>query len=216
MRGARLACVKHAASVRSEPGSNSQVHHPAPHPSAGHQTISPGSSLSLSITPRATQAQHHTTRTISPSSGAARASHPASHHQTTQARHTTQSRTTTPGPHHKDPAQHPPSEHQPDPSPRPLTETQPRTRNALPRSDTILKEQSPARTTKPKDKTPGPAAQDPQSPREPRSGRNSPRSLRGRQPSEPKPPSQPTQTQKPPNTQPAKPNPPGRGRCLDP
>ena len=28
----RLACVKHAASVRSEPGSNSQVH-PSPHPS---------------------------------------------------------------------------------------------------------------------------------------------------------------------------------------
>ena len=26
----RLACVKHAASVRSEPGSNSQVHHPNP------------------------------------------------------------------------------------------------------------------------------------------------------------------------------------------
>jgi hypothetical protein len=26
----RLACVKHAASVRSEPGSNSQVHHTAP------------------------------------------------------------------------------------------------------------------------------------------------------------------------------------------
>src|ERR1019366_8479258 len=27
----RLACVKHAASVRSEPGSNSQVHHVPPH-----------------------------------------------------------------------------------------------------------------------------------------------------------------------------------------
>jgi hypothetical protein len=27
----RLACVKHAASVRSEPGSNSQVHHVLPH-----------------------------------------------------------------------------------------------------------------------------------------------------------------------------------------
>ena len=26
----RLACVKHAASVRSEPGSNSQVHHTSP------------------------------------------------------------------------------------------------------------------------------------------------------------------------------------------
>ena len=26
---ARLACVKHSASVRSEPGSNSQVHHPS-------------------------------------------------------------------------------------------------------------------------------------------------------------------------------------------
>jgi hypothetical protein len=29
-RGVRLACVKHSASVRSEPGSNSQVHHTRP------------------------------------------------------------------------------------------------------------------------------------------------------------------------------------------
>ena len=29
-RSVRLACVKHAASVRSEPGSNSQVHHARP------------------------------------------------------------------------------------------------------------------------------------------------------------------------------------------
>ena len=38
----RLACVKHAASVRSEPGSNSQVHHVSPLPAISH-TGNPGS-----------------------------------------------------------------------------------------------------------------------------------------------------------------------------
>jgi hypothetical protein len=49
----RLACVKHAASVRSEPGSNSQVHHVRPNrgqtrrtnPASYQQAFHPGSSL---------------------------------------------------------------------------------------------------------------------------------------------------------------------------
>jgi hypothetical protein len=37
-RGVRLACVKHSASVRSEPGSNSQVHHARPGRNPATQT----------------------------------------------------------------------------------------------------------------------------------------------------------------------------------
>ena len=37
----RLACVKHSASVRSEPGSNSQVHHPSQQPKPPKQTNLP-------------------------------------------------------------------------------------------------------------------------------------------------------------------------------
>ena len=94
------------------------------------------------------------------------------------------------------PAQHSPSEHLPEPHTKPLSGHSAGSQNALPRSDTVVKEQTPPRTTKPEAETPGPAEQDPQSPREPRSERSNPRSPRGKQPSEPKPPSQPTPNQK--------------------
>ena len=90
-RAARLACVKHAASVRSEPGSNSQVHHratpeprsprTAPHPQAlptfrSHAT--PATPRAHHPAPDIPQAiTHHTQRPLAPKrSSAARASHP--------------------------------------------------------------------------------------------------------------------------------------------
>jgi hypothetical protein len=83
---ARLACVRHAASVRSEPGSNSQVH---PRHDLGHAAHLPRvRPRTLSILPfstpdpptrtpgRSRQASHRTRRDLHRTGGADRASHP--------------------------------------------------------------------------------------------------------------------------------------------
>ena len=107
----RLACVKHSASVRSEPGSNSQVHHPYPN-SLSHQA---GPTHPIPIIPQhqprqappkittqgscaqGTQTHCHTPTQLSPGS----ANHASRHHNPHHPQAPIPASTTAPGPCHQ-------------------------------------------------------------------------------------------------------------------
>src|SRR4051812_19895186 len=139
---ARLACVKHAASVRSEPGSNSQVHRTAaqrPQRPTRELIHNPPSHRHPAIPtrPPGTKIPHGKTPTQGPQTpgSAARASHSPSQQTRQTAEHAPQNPTTQP------------SHTQEQPNSNALS-------NALPKPDALVKEQLPR--GRPKARRPGP------------------------------------------------------------
>ena len=93
MRGARLACVKHAASVHSEPGSNSQVHSPPDpeRPSSSEPPCTHSLTDDFPTIPRSPDTKPNHTQGTRPSQaqhpGADRASHPLTSSPPTSHQH---------------------------------------------------------------------------------------------------------------------------------